>query len=169
MMELPTSPQKLMQTMQEWNIPFTLYEHEAVFTVEEASKLEGTIPGLHTRNLFLRNKKKQNFLITLSDKTAVDLKKLSERLETGRFSFGSGDRLMEFVGVMPGSVTPLAIINDTDLNVQPVWEAAMLDHDLAGYHPLVNTMTVTMNPKHLHDFAQQTGHKPIVLDFTDLG
>lgn len=169
MTDLPTSPQHLMQQMSQWNIPFTLHEHEAVFTVEEASKLEGSIPGLHTRNLFLRTKKKQNFLVTLSDSTPVDLKKLSEKLETGRFSFGSADRLMEYVGVIPGAVTPLALINDTKLQVQPVWEAAMMDSALAGYHPLVNTMTVTMNPAYLHDFASHTGHQPIILDFTDLG
>ena len=169
MTALPTSPDALMKRLCEWGIAYELHSHKAVFTAEEAATLKGELPDcLHTRNLYLRNKKKQNFLVTLADETEVDLKKLADRLEAGRFSFGSSDRLMQFLGVTPGSVTPFALINDPDHQVQPVWDAAMFNHKLAGYHPLLNSMTLTVNPQILHDFTAQTGHQPIVMDFTGL-
>ena len=166
--ELPTQPEELMNLLTHLGISHVLYEHEAIFTVEEGEHLKKEIPGQHTRNLFLRNKKKQMFLVTLCDNTEVDLKKLSERLEVQRFSFGSPDRLMEFLGVTPGSVTPFSIINDTALAVQPIWDARMMDADLVGYHPLINDKTITLKPEDLHKFAAHTGHTPMVMDFSDL-
>lgn len=161
------TPETCMKQLKEWGIAFDLHEHQAVFTVEEASALKIEIPGIHTRNLYLRTKKKKNYLITLRDETPVDLKLLSDQLDCGRFSFGSSDRLLQFLGVTPGSVTPFALMNDTDCAVQPVWDKSMFDHTLAGYHPLINTKTITVDPSSLHRLAEKTGHTPIIMDFTD--
>ena len=166
--ELPTQPEELMGLLTHLDIAHVLYEHEAIFTVEEGAHLKKQIPGQHTRNLFLRNKKKQMFLVTLCDDTDVDLKKLSEKLEVQRFSFGSPDHLMEFLGVTPGSVTPFAIVNDTQQQIQPVWDKKMMAAELAGYHPLINDKTITLKPDDLHKFAKHTGHTPMVIDFADL-
>lgn len=158
-----------MARLSEWGIAYDLYTHKPVFTVKEADTVKDQLtPCLDTRNLYLRNKKKQNFLVTVSNETEVDLKKLADHLNAGRFSFGSADRLMEFLGVTPGSVTPFALINDPDHHVTPIWDAAMFDHDKAGYHPLLNSMTLVVETACLHDFAKQTGHSPIIMDFTTL-
>ena len=108
---MPTSPQTLMARLTALKINHTPYEHEAVFTVAESEKVSGSIPGLHTRNMFLRTKKKQNFLITLSDITPINLKKLAALLGVKSFSFGSPERLFDTLGVFPGSVTPLSAVN----------------------------------------------------------
>lgn len=162
--ELPTSPQELMKKMADLGIEYTLYEHDAVFTVAESDSIKGDVPGHHTRNMFLRTKKKQNFLVTLSDETPIDLKKLGDMLEVKNFSFGSPDRLMEILGVLPGSVTPLSVINADPSDITIVLEKKMMEADLVAYHPLINTMTVTMTPQELLLFMESLGHKPMILD-----
>lgn len=166
--ELPTSPQELMDFLEKQGIAYSFYEHEAVFTVAESDHLKTVIPGQHTRNMYLRDKKKQNFLVTLSDETEIDLKKLSEKIESGRFSFGSPDRLMQYLGVRPGSVTPFSVINDPDNDVVLILEKKMMEQDLVGYHPLINTMTITLEPEGLLRFLEACGHSYRILDLSNL-
>lgn len=161
---LPTSPQDLLKKLDDLRIAYTLYEHEAVFTVAESEKLKGDIPGRHTRNMFLRTKKKDNFLVTLSDKTPVDLKKLGVLLNAKNFSFGSAGRLMETLGVFPGSVTPFSVINAAPGDIAVILEKSMMQAELVAYHPLVNTMTVTVTPQDLLDFVTACGHQPQIVD-----
>mgnify|MGYP001056328562 CR=1 FL=1 len=94
-------------------IEFSYCEHPAVFTVAESEAVDKQIPGTHCRNLFLRDQKKNNFLLVLQNATEVDIKKLPDVIGSARLSFGSADRLWEYLGVRPGSVCPYAIINDT--------------------------------------------------------
>jgi len=161
---LPTSPEQLMKKLRELDIPFDLYEHPAIFTVAEGDSLKGDIPGCHTRNMFLRTKKKQNFLVTLCAETLVDLKKLEELLGVKHFSFGSPDRLMEILGVQPGSVTPLSVMNADPGSITIILEEKMMAADLAAYHPLINTMTVTLTPQNLLKFMHHLGHKPQIIN-----
>ena len=106
------SPQQLFARLAELGIAQRTVEHPAVFTVEEAKALRGDLPGHHVKNLFLRNKKEEMWLVVALEDRAIDLKRLGEVLGAGRLSFGSAERLKRHLGVEPGSVTPLALIND---------------------------------------------------------
>ncbi len=161
---LPTTPQTLLNLLQELDIAYKIHEHQAVFTVGESSSINADIPGIHCRNLYLRDKKKKNFLIVAANETEVDLKKLSELIDCGRLSFGSGDRLWQFLGIRQGSVCPFTLINDKDHQVQVVLDAAMMKGEVINYHPLDNTMTIGITPEDLLKFLAYTGHQPIILD-----
>lgn len=131
-------------------VGFTLHHHIPVFTVAEAQAVSGSIPGAHCRNLFLRDKRENMYLLTLRDHTPVDLKKLAVALGvSGRLSFGSPERLWTYLGVKPGSVTPLAILNDSGRQVKLLLEEGMLSEPLVNFHPLDNSMTVGMAPSAL--------------------
>jgi len=162
--KMPTTPQTMLDRLNKESIKFDLYEHEALFTVEQSKHVDATIPAHHTRNMFLRTKKKQNFLITLSHDTPIDLKKLAELLNVKNFSFGSTDRLMQILGVYPGSVTPLSAINAAPSDLQVILEEKMMRADKIAVHPLINTMTITFNPNDLLQLYKSYNHTPIILD-----
>ncbi len=116
-----------------------------MFTVEQAARLRGEVAGGHTKNLFLRDKKYELYLVVALEDAEIDLKGLHRLLgATGRFSFGSSDLLREVWGVEPGAVTPFGAINDTKRRVTVVLDAAMMEHATLNYHPLVNTMTTSI-------------------------
>lgn len=161
---LPTSPEALLNILQDLEIQHEIYNHEAVFTVEESNKVNADIPGTHCRNLYLRDKKKKNFLVVAANETEIDLKALSGALDCGRFSFGSADRLWQFLGIRPGSVCPFTVINDADHAVQVVLDARMMKSEIVNYHPLDNRQTIGITPADLLKFFEHTGHKPIILD-----
>lgn len=163
---LPTSPQTLMGLLEKLDIDYKLYEHEAVFTVAESRELDLKIPALACRNLFLRDKKKKNFLITVGNDTSVDLKKTQKSLGCGRLSFGSPERLWENLGIRPGSVCPFCAVNDHAHQVQIVLDKAMMQATRVAYHPLDNRMTVSLTPDDLMKFFDHTGHKPVIVDFS---
>jgi Ala-tRNA(Pro) deacylase len=166
---LRTSPKALMARLNALGISFTLHHHKAVFTVAEAETVEHDIPGTHCRNLFLRDKKKNNFLLVLQNATEVDVKKLPEIIGSDRLSFGSADRLWEYLGVRPGSVCPFAIINDTEKQVKILLDKSMMEAEIVNYHPLLNTMTVGLSPKNLLRFIESCGHKPHIIDLSGAG
>lgn len=161
---LPTQPQELLEILQKLDIEYKFYEHEAVFTVEESSKIKEDMPGTHCRNLYLRDKKKKNFLVVAANETEVDMKTLSDKIECGRLSFGSADRLWQFLGIRPGSVCPFTVINDTEHKVQVVLDSYMMKQERVHYHPLDNTMTIGIAPDDLLKFFEHTGHTPLILD-----
>ena len=161
---LPTTPDRLFEVLQALDIQYECHHHEAMFTVEQSSALKKDIPGVHCRNLYLRDKKKKNFLVVAANETEVDMKILQEKLGCGRLSFGSADRLWEFLGIRPGSVCPFTVINDSDQRVQVVLDAQMMKGEIVNYHPLDNTMTIGLSPDDLLKFFKHTGHTPIILD-----
>ena len=159
----------LIAALRALDIPHTVYEHRAVFTVEEAEKIEHHIPGTHCRNLFLKDHKGRMFLLSLRNRTAVDLKKLSGALGAGRLSFGSPERLYTHLGVTPGSVCAFAVMNDHARAVTLVLESEMMNDPLITFHPLINTATVTLSPADLVRFARHYGHEPVILACNHLG
>jgi Ala-tRNA(Pro) deacylase len=161
---LPTSPAALHARLDALGIAFRCVEHPPVFTVEEAKALRGELPGAHIKNLFLRNKKGRMWLVTCLEDREVDLKALGERLEAGRFSFGSAERLMTYLGVRPGAVTPFAVINDSAREVTMVLDSGLLGEGPVNCHPLVNTMTTALAPEDLLRFLEAEGHPPQMLD-----
>jgi Ala-tRNA(Pro) deacylase len=164
--DLPTSPDSLLDLFRQLGISYVLYEHEAVFSVAESEKLDRELDGTPCRNLFLRDKKKNMFLVVAANETAVDLKKLQDVLDCGRLSFGSPDRLWQYLGVRPGSVCPFSVINDTNHQVQVILDAGMMQSDRVCYHPLLNTMTVSLTPEELLRFFDHTGHDAKTVDLS---
>lgn len=164
---LPTSPEALLAKLDNLGITYELHHHEAVFTVAESEKIERDIKGVHCRNLYLRDNKKRNFLVVLPNPVEVDLKKLAPIIGSGRLSFGSADRLWQYLGVRPGSVCPFAIINDTQKEVLLILEKSMMEADFVNYHPLLNTMTLSLTPSDLLKFVRACGHEPQILDLSE--
>ena len=160
----PKGPEALFARLAELELDSTTVEHPPVYTVEESKALCGQLPGGHIKNLFLRNKKGAMWLVTCLEDSVVDLKALAGRLEAGRLSFGSAQRLMDHLGIRPGAVTPFAVINDRPGAVQMVLDRAVLDHDPVNCHPLVNHMTTALAPAALLRFLEAEGHPPRLLD-----
>lgn len=163
---VPALPEDLLEKLKALSIGFSLYHHRAVFSVGEADDVDAEIPGAHTRNLFVRDKKENMFLVTLLAHTKIDLRKLAALIGSGRLSFGSPDRLMTYLGVTPGSVTPFSIMNDIENKVTLILDAEMMKQPIVNYHPLVNTMTVGLTPGDLLKFLETTGHTPQIIDLS---
>ena len=161
---LPTAPETLLARLDALGVAYTLHRHKAVFTVAEAKEVEADIPGLHCRNLFLRDRKKRNFLLTLPDERPVDLKKLPPLIGADKLSFGSAERLWQHLGVRPGSVCPFAVINDPEREVTLCLDRGMMAAETVCYHPLLNTMTVALAPEGLLRFIESCGHSPHIVD-----
>ena len=158
---MPASPQDLFAALDRLGISHATVTHPPLFTVAESRDLRGKIPGGHTKNLFLRDKKAAVYLVVASEDAVIDLKGLHRRLgASGRFSFGSADLMMELLGVRPGSVTPFGVINDTEHRGTVVLDAAMMEHAVLNYHPLDNTMTTSIGRGDLVRFLETTGHPP---------
>jgi len=138
-----------------------------VFTVEEARQYKGDLPGAHTKNLFLRDKPgKRMWLLCVQADRDVDLRALPERIGAKpRLSFGSEERLMRFLGVTAGAVSPFAIINDHGNAVTVVLDRVLLDADIVNLHPLDNAKTTAVAPADLLRLLEAEGHPPTVLDF----
>lgn len=161
---LPTSPEELFAHFDSIGIIYENFHHEPIFTVAEGEHLKKNIPGLHCRNLFLRDKKGTMFLVVAANETPVDLKKLQGMLDCGRLSFGSPDRLWRVLGIRPGSVSPFTVINDTDHQVQVILDKIMMEAALVNYHPLDNARTTGLTPQDLLKFFDSTGHRPVIMD-----
>ena len=158
------SPQALLAHLESLGIRTETVEHPAVFTVAESRPVKARIPGAHSKNLFVKDKKGRFFLITARDETAIDLKRLHEAIgASGRLSFGSAEQLRARLGVEPGSVTPFAIVNDRAGEVTMVLDATLMEHERVNFHPLVNTMTTGISREDLLHFLRSTGHDPLIL------
>ena len=158
---MPKTPDQLLAMLDSLGIAHSTVKHPPLFTVEQSRALRGQIPGGHTKNLFLRDKKYDIYLVVALEDADIDLKGLHRRLgASGRFSFGSADLLREVLGVEPGAVTPFGVINDTEGRVTVVLDTAMMAHETLNYHPLVNTMTTSISRDDLVKFLESTGHIP---------
>lgn len=162
-----TTKDDMLARLAALGIEATTIDHPAVFTVEAAREHTHHLPGGHCKNLFLKDRKGALWLVTCLDGQAVDLNRLSRALGAARFSFGRPDLLQEVLGVTPGSVTPLAIVNDRDRRVTPVLDTKLLAHGLINCHPLVNTATTTLRSADLLRFMRASGHEPVILDLDE--
>jgi Ala-tRNA(Pro) deacylase len=162
---MPATPDDLFAFLDQLGIKHTTVSHPPLFTVEESQALRGTVPGGHTKNLFLKDKKGALFLVTALEDATIELKSLHRLLgASGRFSFGPADQMLELLGVVPGAVTPFGALNDTQGRVTVVLDAALMQHDLINAHPLVNTMTTSIGRDDLVKFLRATGHEPRILE-----
>ena len=161
---MPASSEDLLAYLAGLGVETTTVEHPPLFTVEDSQALRGEIPGGHTKNLFVKDRKGRLFLLVLGEETEVDLKRVHERIGgQGRVSFGSAELLQEVWGVRPGAVTPFGAINDAGARVSVVLDKAMMDHARLNFHPLVNTRTTGLSSRDLVTFLRATGHEPLVV------
>ena len=164
---LPTTPEAIMAVLERLDISFSTHHHPPLRTVEDSKQFRTGMDGdgAHIKNLYMRDRKKKNFLVVADEDRTIDMKTLNGRIGCDRLSFGSADRLFEMLGVRPGAVSPLTLINDTDQRVRLVLDAKILHGGTIYVHPLVNDMTLGITPDGLQRFFQHTGHDPLVLDF----
>ena len=155
--------QELFAKLDELGIATSTHEHAALFSVEEARAMRGEIPGAHSKNLFLKSKKGALWLVVALETTTVDLTGLSKSFGCGRFSFGNADLLRQTLGVEPGSITPFALINDTETQVRIILDQALMAQENLNFHPLDNTATTTIARDDLIAFLEACGHTPEVL------
>ncbi len=161
---MQTSPDDLLAYLAALSIETSTVEHPPLHTVEESRALRGDIPGGHTKNLFVKDKKSQLFLLVLDEETSVDLKRVHETIGAqGRVSFGAAELLEEVWGVRPGAVTPFGAINDQAGRVKVVLDQAMMRHLRLNFHPLVNTRTTGLSGADLVRFLRATGHEPLIV------
>ncbi|MCX7358559.1 MAG: prolyl-tRNA synthetase associated domain-containing protein [Alphaproteobacteria bacterium] len=162
---MPATESDLFASFDALGIKHVTHRHRPVFTVEEGADLKASMPGGHTKNLFLKDKKGAIFLICAISGSAIDLTATSKLIGSGRFSFGSADLLMECLGVTPGSVTLFAIINDPQLRVTLVLDEALFALDPVNFHPLKNDATTAISPADMLKFVRSLGREPTRLAF----
>lgn len=137
--------QAVYDALKALNIDFKVYEHPPVYTVEDCDKLDFEFEGVGCKNLFLKdNNGKKHYLVVVEDHKRVDLNKLSEDYDLGRVGFASANRLMKYLGLLPGSVSPFGLINDTKGEVIVIVDKSLLSESLLTFHPNVNTATVEL-------------------------
>ncbi|WP_419906979.1 prolyl-tRNA synthetase associated domain-containing protein [Hoeflea sp.] len=160
----PKTDEELFAALDEMGIAHQTKTHPPVFTVSESQSLRDAIPGGHTKNLFLKDKKDNFFLVTVEEDAEINLKTIHPLIGAkGRVSFGKPDKLMAFLGVIPGAVTAFGVINDTQGQVQMVLDAALLEHEIINAHPLRNDATTSIGRDDLLRFLEATGHKPLIV------
>ncbi len=165
---MPAAPKDLFNLLEELGIKTTTHEHEAVFAVSESEKIKHDIPGGHTKNLFLKDKKGSYFLIVAEGHSEIRLNSVHGLIGArGRVSFGKAEDLMALLGVPPGSVTAFAPMNDTDAKVSVIIDAPLLRYDLINCHPLTNEMTTTISREDLLRFLAHVGHEPLIVQVSE--
>ena len=155
----------LLTMLSRHNIKYDVYEHPSLNTVEESKKLRGKIKGIHTKNLFLKNKKNKFFLFSCQESTIVDLKQLKKALNLGNISFARDLYLKNILGVRPGSVTPFGLINDQNNEIKFFLDRKILYHNKVNFHPLVNTSTVSLDIKDFLLFLKKNNKLVNIFNF----
>ena len=156
---------RLLAWMAANGVAQTTHDHPAVFRVEEGLELKAAMPGAHTKNLFLKDRKGRLWLISARQDTVVDLKRAPKTIGSDRLSFGNEALMYETLGVRPGSVTALGLINDLHGRVTFVLDRALWDADIVNFHPLTNTATTALTQADFRRFLTLTGRTPLVVDF----
>ena len=162
----PHDRESLLAFLAERGIAQTTHDHPAVFRVEEGQALKAAMPGAHTKNLFLKDKKGRLWLISARQDTVIDLKAAPTRIGSDRLSFGNETLMWETLGVRPGSVTALGLINDVDRRVTFVLDRRLWEADIVNFHPLTNTATTALTQDGFRRFLGAIGREAIVVDFT---
>ncbi len=156
---MTATPEELFARLDALGIAHETHRHQPIFTVEDGHEAWKGIPGVHCKNLFLKDAKKALWLVVAPIDRQVDLKRLPARIGSARLSFGRGELLREVLGVEPGSVTPFALVNDRDCRVRVVLDQWMTEQPLVNYHPLRNDMTTTVSAGGLLTFIRACGHR----------
>ena len=158
------TPYILFNRLEDLGIAIENHKHAPAFTVKEAQTHCAHLPGGHCKNLFLKDKKGILWLVVTLGERSIDMKSLRKLIGSHHLSFGKPLLLREVLGVEPGSVTPFALINDTEGRVNVVLDKKMMEMDLLNYHPLTNDMTTAIAPSDLLTFIRDTGHNSALIE-----
>ena len=150
---------ELINLLKKENYNIDVHQHDPLFTVQDSKKLRGKINGAHCKNLFLKNKKNSFFLLTCEEADRVDLKKISKSLELGNVSFANEGYLGQYLKIKPGSVSPFALLNDNEGNVNFYLEQALYGSRFVNFHPLINTLTITIETNKFIEFMIENNKK----------
>lgn len=164
---IAATPQMVLSALDGMGIENHTVVHEPLYTVDQARLVRYDVKGAHTKNLFLRNKKGRMFLLVLERDQQVDLRELREKLQTtgGQFAFASTERMARYLGVVPGSVSPLAVYNDHECAVQVLMHSALLEYEWIYLHPCRNTHSTRLKVSDLITVLSDWGHPVLPLDF----
>ncbi|AWB48391.1 aminoacyl-tRNA deacylase [Gemmobacter aquarius] len=162
---LPVTSDALIAGLDALGIGYRRYDHVPLRTVADAKLVQDAMgAGLHVKNLYLRDRKKKNWLVTLEQDRDIDLKRLGDQIGAAGLSFGSEERLMEHLGIRPGAVSPLAMVTGVKMGVTLVLDAKLREAEVVHMHPLVNDRTVAMSPAALLRWLDAIGAAPVWLE-----
>ncbi|MCC9620991.1 prolyl-tRNA synthetase associated domain-containing protein [Thalassospira sp. MA62] len=156
----------LFDQFEKLGIETTTHTHPPLFTVEDSQNLRGDLPGLHAKNLFVKDKKGEMWLVVAKEDAEIRMNHLHKKLGCGRLSFGKPELLFETLGVKPGAVTPFALINDTERAVNLALDVTLADGDLLNFHPLRNDQTTTIKSSDLLKFISSLGYDIKIIDLS---
>jgi len=159
----PATPADVEARLTALDVDFHSVTHPPMLTVGDSQQFRDDVPGGYSKNLFLRNKNGRMWLVTLEENRQVDLRRLGDSIGAGRVSFASPTRLMHYLGVIPGAVTPLAVINDTGNHVSAVIDSVLLQETTVHFHPCRNTMTTSISPAGLLTYMRSFDHDPTLI------
>ncbi|MEM9138378.1 MAG: YbaK/EbsC family protein [Pseudomonadota bacterium] len=168
MSDTKKSERDLYALFEAHGIDFTHNTHPPLFTVEESKELRGDLPGAHVKNMFLKDKKDQLWLVTCLEHRKIRIRDLEKQVGAAKASFGKPELLWEVLGLKPGAVSPFGLINDAEHRVKVVLDQQMLDVDPINAHPLHNEATTTIGAADFTRFFEITGHQPLIVDFDAL-
>ena len=158
---------ELIEYLKKEKCNITVHQHDALFTVQDSKKLRGEIEGAHSKNLFLKNKKNKFFLLTCEEADKVDLKRISKSLELGNTSFAKEEYLDQYLKIKPGSVSPFALLNDESGKVGFYLEKTLYESKFVNFHPLINTLTITIETKRFIKFMIENNKKIHIFSSTE--
>jgi Ala-tRNA(Pro) deacylase len=157
---MPVDDQFLLSYLEQLGIATSTVEHEPLRTVEDAQRARGDLPGGHVKNLFLKDKNKRFWLLVALEDTSIDLKATAQILEAQKFSFANADELQSILGILPGAVSPFAVINDELRQVSVVLDERLLEISPLNFHPLRNDRTTTITTSDFLKFLDRVEHPP---------
>lgn len=150
---------ELYKTLKELNIQFAYYEHPPAPTIEEAKKYWKDLIATHCKNIFFRNHKgNRHYLVILEHTQALDIHDLEKRLKQGKLTFASPKRMLKYLGVTPGSVTPFGLINDKENHVHVFLDENLKKSETISFHPNINTASLVLKFEDFEKFLEQSGN-----------
>lgn len=162
---MAATPSDLYAYLDDLGIKHVTHQHDAFFTVEEGAALKATMPGGHTKNLFMKDKDDTIVLISAEAHERLKLNQLHKVIGTRRLSFASAELMQDLLGVVPGSVTAFSLMNESAARVRFIVSAKLMEHDVLNFHPLVNTATTAVSREDFKRFVESTGRELEVFDF----
>ena len=160
-------PEQLIELLKKKKYNIEIHQHEALFTVEDSKSLRGKIDGAHSKNLFLKNKKNRFFLLSCEEADKIDLKKISKSLDLGNISFAKEEYLDQYLKIKPGSVSPFALLNDESGKVGFYLEKTLYESKFVNFHPLINTLTITIETNRFIKFMIENNKKIHIFSSTE--
>ena len=161
---MTAKPEDLFAALDHLKIEHSTIAHPPIFTVEEGRAWHDKIPGLHCKNLFLKDKKGGIWLAVMPGEKRADLNRLEKRVHAPRLSFGKPELLLEVLSLTPGSVTPFGLINDIARRVTVIIDEDLPKSEWVNFHPLHNAASTTLRSADLLRFIRSLGYEPLIVD-----